>query len=244
MEVPVFWVFLVIFAAVLTRTTFGFGDALVAMPFLIVFIGIEKAAPLIAMISFTIALAVLVTQWKNIVMGSAMRLVMFGLVGIYTGTHFFEMKDDYWLKLILGIVVLLFGLFSLGKPKLLHLKTDRTCGLFGISAGFLSMVYNAPGPPLIVYGAMRQWKPEEFRATLQSYFLPSSIIVLAIHGLEGRLTWEVTWYFLWSLPIVLACLLLGNRLNRIFETAKFIRTVYVLLIIIGCFILIEGFRKM
>ena len=242
MEVPVIWVFVVIFAAVLTRATFGFGDALVSMPFLIIFIGTEKAAPLVAMISFTIALAILVTQWKDIAMGSATRLVMFGLVGIYMGTHFLEMNEDRWLKIILGIVVILFGLYSLWKPKLLHLKTDRACAPFGIVAGFLTMVYLAPGPPLIVYGSMRQWGPKEFRATLQSYFLPSTIIVLAIHAVKGRVTWEVTWFYLWSLPIVAVSLLIGNRLNRKFETVKFLRTVHWFLIAIGCLVLFEAIR--
>jgi hypothetical protein len=30
------------------------------------------------------------------------------------------------------------------------------------------------GPPLVIYGALRRWTPERFRATLQGYFLPAS----------------------------------------------------------------------
>ncbi len=35
------------------------------------------------------------------------------------------------------------------------------------------------GPPLVVYGGMRRWSPQHFRATLQGYFLPASVIGMA-----------------------------------------------------------------
>ena len=41
-----FLVFLIIFVAFLVRATFGFGDALVAMPLLTILVGIRLAAPL------------------------------------------------------------------------------------------------------------------------------------------------------------------------------------------------------
>jgi hypothetical protein len=51
----------------------------------------------------------------------------------------------------------------------------------------------ASGPlPLVVYGSLRGWPPERFRATLQGYFLPASLL-----GLAGPALW--TWYAAYSL---------------------------------------------
>jgi hypothetical protein len=41
------------------------------------------------------------------------------------------------------------------------------------------------GPPLVIYGSMRRWSPQHFRATLQGYFLPASIIGMSGYRLAG-----------------------------------------------------------
>ena len=42
----------VVFLAALVRSTFGFGDALIAMPFLVVLVGLKTATPLMALIAW------------------------------------------------------------------------------------------------------------------------------------------------------------------------------------------------
>ncbi|MCA9117288.1 MAG: hypothetical protein KDA79_19595, partial [Planctomycetaceae bacterium] len=56
---------LVLFTAALVRSTFGFGDALVAMPLLALFMPLETAAPLVALISLLIAGSVLQRDWRH-----------------------------------------------------------------------------------------------------------------------------------------------------------------------------------
>ena len=38
------------------------------------------------------------------------------------------------------------------------------------------------GPPLAIYGSMRRWSAQHFRATLQGYFLPAEKIRRALHS--------------------------------------------------------------
>lgn len=70
------------------------------------------------------------------------------------------------------------------------------------------------GPPLVVYGALRDWSPQRFRATLQGYFLPASIVAMAGYAIAGLWTYTVTKYFLLSLPVVLLATFLGGILNQ------------------------------
>jgi hypothetical protein len=63
------------------------------------------------------------------------------------------------------------------------------------------------GPPLVVYGDMRQWNAKHFRATLQAYFLPASLVGLGGYALKGLINQEVLKYFLISQPAVVAAVL-------------------------------------
>ena len=58
------------------------------------------------------------------------------------------------------------------------------------------------GPPLVVYGTMRRWSPQHFRATLEGYFLPASLIGMAGYWAAGLWVPAVTHYYLWSLPLI------------------------------------------
>jgi hypothetical protein len=57
------------------------------------------------------------------------------------------------------------------------------------------------GPPLVIYGTLRQWSPEQFRATRQGYFLPAGLLGVGGFWLAGLWTPAVTRDYLWSLPL-------------------------------------------
>jgi len=81
------------------------------------------------------------------------------------------------------------------------------CGFF---AGVLGGAYGMNGPPLVMYGAMRRWSPQHFRATLQGYFLPASIVVMTGYWITGLWTAAVTHYYLLALPVALPTIFLGR----------------------------------
>jgi uncharacterized membrane protein YfcA len=59
-------VLLVVFFATMVCSTFGFGEALVAVPLLALTIPIEIAAPVAVILSITIAAIVVVQDWRKI----------------------------------------------------------------------------------------------------------------------------------------------------------------------------------
>lgn len=96
------------------------------------------------------------------------------------------------------------------------------------------------GPPLVLYGAMRRWSAQQFRATLQGYFLPASILGIVSYWFAGLLTPTVTHDYLWSLPVVLPAILLGRILNRRLHGERFLRYVYLGLATVGCILLVQA----
>ncbi len=61
METTTLDVLLIVFLATLIRSAFGFGEALIAVPLLALFIPLKVAAPLAVLLSITVA-AVIVAQ--------------------------------------------------------------------------------------------------------------------------------------------------------------------------------------
>jgi uncharacterized membrane protein YfcA len=96
------------------------------------------------------------------------------------------------------------------------------------------------GPPLVIYGAMRRWSAQHFRATLQGYFLPASIIGMTGYLLAGLWTSAVTRYYLLSLPITLVGVFLGRVINHRLRGESFLRYIYLGLAAIGVLLLLQA----
>jgi hypothetical protein len=96
------------------------------------------------------------------------------------------------------------------------------------------------GPPLVVYGAMRRWTAPHFRATLQGYFLPASIIGMVGYWLAGLWTPAVTHYYLLSLPVALVGIFLGRAVNHRLHGDAFYKYLYAGLGIIGVLLLLQA----
>ena len=96
------------------------------------------------------------------------------------------------------------------------------------------------GPPLAIYGSLRRWSPEHFRATLQAYFLPASLAGMGGYWLGGLWTPAVNHFYLVSLPGVLVATFLGRAINRRMRSRRFISYVHIGLIAIGTILLIKA----
>ena len=235
---PIIPIVAVLFLATFTRSALGFGDALIAMPLLAMIIDVEIATPLVAFGAATISITVLLSSWRSVDLRSAWQLIISTLVGIPIGIYVLKTAPESLVKGILGVVLIGFGLYSLIKPKLPELRNERLVYLFGLVAGILGSAYNANGPPVVVYGTLRGWTPERFRATLQAFFLPTGMTILISHGLAGLWTPTVLKLYAYGLPFTLLAIFLGGKLNKRIPPGKFNAVVYVVLILMGVLLFI------
>jgi hypothetical protein len=220
------------------RGTLGFGNALLAMPLLALMLGIRVATPLVALSSFTIAMLMLLGNWRDVEFQSAWRLVLASFLGIPLGLWLLQGAPEALVKGLLGVVLVLFGLFNLTTLRLPRLTWKPAAFAFGFMAGVLGGAYNTNGPPIIIYGVLTRWTPEQMRATLQGYFLPAGILILAGHGLAGLWTPEVLRFYVLTLPPVVLALLAGSRLSRKLPPGRFDKLVYGALVFMGVLLII------
>ena len=241
-DVTTLQVLSIVFIATLIRSAFGFGEALIAVPLLAFCIPLDEAAPLAVLVSITIAGIVVVQDWQKIHLRSAGWLALSTLLGIPLGVLLLTSSHQRGVKGSLGVILIAFSTYSLIGCAPLELKRDSrgwllVCGFF---AGVMGGAYGMNGPPLVIYGAMRRWPAQHFRATLQGYFLPASIIGMSGYWLAGLWVPAVTHYYLISLPVTLLGVFLGRVINHRLHGDAFLKYLYLGLAGIGVLLVIQA----
>jgi|SRR5690554_2697495 len=237
------YILIVIFIATLVRSTFGFGEALVAVPLLALQIPIETAVPLSVLISIIIAALVLVQDRKRVHFNSAKWLIIFSALGIPIGLLILIFGNEQLIKFGLGSLIILSSLYFLFSKSAFKLKTDNKTWLFicGFLAGIFGGAYGLNGPPIVFYGNMRQWTPKDFRATLQAYFLPVGILGMVGYWYNDLWDWTVTYYLLICIPVIIPAIYIGRYFNHQIKDGAFVSYVYIGLICVGAALIAQAF---
>lgn len=239
-----FYVVSVMFFATLIRSTLGFGEGLVAVPLLALRIPVVVAAPLAVLASVVVAGVIVVQDHRKVEFRSAAGLIVSAIFGIPFGLLLLADVNDRAVKMALGSIIIAFAAYSLAAKPTARLDRDRWPWMLacGFCSGVLGGAHGMNGPPLAVYGALRRWSPQHFRATLQGYFFPASLAGLLGYAVMGLWQHAVTRYCLLSLPGILAAVVIGRALNHRLRGHHFFRFVYAGLVLIGGILFSQALR--
>jgi uncharacterized protein len=226
-----------LFAATLVHATLGFGTGLVAMPLLALTVGVRVATPLVGLVVLTNVAVLLARTWRSIDVPAAWRLLLSSTAGIPIGILTVRFAPEPAVKTVLGLLLIVFGLYSLRRLALPVIKRPAWLYVFGFISGILGGAYNTNAPPVVIYGAMQQWPVERFQATLQGYFFPTAVLICTGHALGGLWTRAVLDFYLAALPCGILALFLGRRLSRHIPAMLFQRLLYGALIGLGALLL-------
>jgi len=238
LQSPILLILTIIFVTSLIRATIGFGNALIAMPLLVLLTDIEIATPLVGYSSVLAAAYIFFRERQNVDMRASWQLILASCVGIPIGLFLLRQTPEAIVHAILGILLIVFGSYKLTEPQLPTLQWDGYAYFAGFVAGILGGAYNTNGPPIIIYGSLREWSPEQFRATLQGYFLPASMLIFISQGIAGLWTSEVLRLFAFSLPPIILATLLGEKLYRRIPRHLFERVIHVALVVMGVLLVV------
>src|SRR5947209_3706780 len=131
----------VVFLATLVRSALGFGEALVAVPLLALFIPARVAVPVACLLSVTVAAVVVVQDRHQVHVGSAWRLVLPTLFGIPLGLLLLKGVARPVVEATLAVVIMSFSAWCLAGRRPVELKDDRLAWPFGFAAGVLGGAY-------------------------------------------------------------------------------------------------------
>ena len=223
----------IIFIAVFTQSLTGFGVALVSMALLPDLLGIQVAAPLVALVALTLEGTLLLRYRLGLNLRAIQPLVVTALIGIPIGVWGLRGVDEKLLLAVSGMIIAGYAVYALFQFRLPDLRYPAWAYAAGFLAGLFGGAYNTSGPPVIVYGDCRRWSPSEFKANLQGFFLLNDLIVVLTHALNCNLSADVGAHFLWSLPAIGAGVIAGTRLEKRLDPAVFRKVVLVLLLGMG-----------
>lgn len=222
---------LILLVAYIIRGISGFGSGLIAVPLLAHFLPLTFVVPVILVTDFTASLFLGLHVRKHIRWDEIGPLLPFGFIGVVLGTTLLVNAPRAPLLLVLGIVIVLFGLRSL-----LNLHGTRRIRRFwaapsGLIGGTISGMFGTGGPPYVIYINHRLDKPAELRASITGFFFLEGLWrILAFFTAGLFYDKSLMMAILAALPMVGIGLWLGNHAHVRLSPAQMQRLIGLLLL--------------
>lgn len=232
----------------------GFGSSVLALPFLNVTLGLRTAVQLLCILSWGMALYIVLRSWKHILWKEFLFIVIWAGLGMPLGMWLFNKMPGEWLCVFLGLFMIAVGI----RGEIATLKTggtsrspDRMANrnilmkllLFG--GGVIQGAFGTGGPFVVIYSSKALPDKRVFRVTLSLLWLSMNSIRLLSWGISGEL-WNRTLgtHLLWAFPVMLAGVFLGDYLHNKVSEHHFKLGVYATLTVAGIFMAANNLLKL
>jgi uncharacterized membrane protein YfcA len=199
-------------AGVLSGLT-GFGLVLIAVPLLLLVYEQGTVVALVAVLSASVAAAVVRDSWREADGRAALALLVPALPGLALGAEALRVVDPAYLQVAVGLAVVASAALLLREGARLP-GADTRWGTIaaGSLSGTLASSTALSGPPAVLLLTARGLPKRAFRATISLYFLGLDAALLAVLGLWGFLTPELAPLALLLVGATLAGKALGTGL--------------------------------
>ena len=231
------FIVLITFLAGFTQGLSGFGSILLALPLLTIFLDVKEVIPLVALQGLFATVILLIELRKHLDWKRVLPLFVGSIPGIPLGVFFLKNMNTDTIQLTMGLILVSYALFSLfHRPMIWEMKTIGV-SLVGFLAGCLGGALGAAGPPVIVYTSLQPWTKDKIKATLQGFYVASSLVVVLLHAMNGLTTIPVLWYFLISMPALVLGTYFGSFFYGRIGENRYKRIMLILLALLGVFLI-------
>ena len=223
------------FAAALITGVAGFAFGLVAAA-----IWLHALTPIQAT-ALIVAYGLLVqgfAVWKlrhNLNAARLIPLIIGSAIGVPFGILLLRWAPPANLRIAVGILLILFSLYNLVRPKLPSLtQAGRAAdaaagfvnGLVGGSTGLAGIV-------IVIWSGFRGWQRDEQRAAFQPTGVATFLVTLIALSGVGEITADIMTFFALGLPALAVGTWAGWKLYGKLDEARFRKIVLVLLLVSG-----------
>lgn len=243
------WFYLFAVPAVLifgiSKGGFGGGLGVLAVPLMALVISPVQAAGILLPILCFMDLLSLWAYRRKWVWSELRVLLPASLIGIGVGTWLFEYMSAAVVRLIVGVVAVLFTLHwalslrSRGARSDAHFPQAAGWAGGGV-AGFTSFVAHSGGPPINMYLLRRPLDRTDFVATTVLFFAVVNYVKLLPYAWLGQLSAGNLLTSLVLAPIAPIGIAIGVYLHRRVSDRLFFGVVYALLFIVGARLIVAG----
>jgi uncharacterized protein len=177
-------IFAALLAGIVTGLT-GFGLALISTPILLFVYEPRTVIVLTAIFSVFISGAVVWDSWQVARKRLVIALLIPAIIGVVVGAEVLSVIDPDYVRLGVGVIVILSALLLVRDVRLPGADTRWGVLVAGSASGALSTSTGLAGPPIVLLLASRGLPKHEFRGTSAMYFVPMSVVGLAVLALRG-----------------------------------------------------------
>jgi uncharacterized protein len=215
------------FVAAVVQGASGFGFAVLAAPFYLLFVEPARAIQLIILLTTALSAVALRGSRRAVAPGLLLRLMLGCLAGLPLGVVGFAFCDPHAVRLVIGATILAFApLLAVarwpiwrGRPMVLGMNPGRDLAV-GVVSGIATALVGMSGPPVLIYLMLAGTGVRTVRATLLAFFALCYAATVLLHaatvGIPAR-TWLAAVILL---PFVFLGGLAGRRLgDRLGENA-------------------------
>jgi uncharacterized membrane protein YfcA len=159
--------------------------------------------PPVLMLADALAVGVHWKKWDN---RMVLLLIPASLIGVTIGTLFLANAPARLIRIVLGVIVMLFAVYKLFEKRIFKKATYSPRNwhglLAGSTAGFTSSVAHPGGPPVAIYLLLQNVQPRVFAATSAIFFLILNYIKVPFYYVADIFNFDLLQQLLWLLPMV------------------------------------------
>ncbi len=216
---------------------------LLTVPILALVISPVQAAAIVLPILVLSDMVAVVSYWGIYDTRTLLIMLPGAMVGIVIGWWTAAWVTEHEIRLIVGAISVLFALNYWFRHRLSHHPHGHNIvsgSFWGAVTGFTSFVSHAGGPPFQMYTVPLRLEPRLFAGTSVIMFAVVNTVKLIPYFLLGQFDTTNLETSAVLLPISIPATVLGVWLVRRMDATLFYRAVYVLIFVVGVYLVWEG----
>lgn len=211
----------------------GFGFGLVTVPLLLMLYPPATVTTVGSSLVLASGWIVLLSTWRTVQVRTLGALVPGATIGVFMGTVLLRALEPALIKLIAGVVVILFAVSVLRGWRIDAVHHPLAAPLAGLASGTLSTSTGMSGPPVVLLFTTRQYDMQQFRGSITAYFYYVNFIGISVLILRGIVGWEQLEIAFRLLPAAIIGGFIGRRVLRYVSQSQFRRITLVMLLLTG-----------
>ena len=223
----------IILIASMVKGLTGFGFALTSLPLLSLFLAPKTAVPLITMCSVFLDGYTLYEAREHVQYREIVTLVVSGITGMILGTYFLVSLDSQIIRLVIGVVTVLFTVASLMGVKREISNTRLASIPVGLASGILGGSMSISGPPIVLFFNNQNVEKKVFRANLIAYFFCLYFATVPAYFIGNLITLELLQSSAVMVPVMFIGATMGIMLSRKLDETVFKRITLLLILVTG-----------
>ena len=215
--------------------------AMLAVPVMSFAMSPLQAAGILLPLLIIMDFSAIYLYWKKWISSILKTIIPASIVGILFGTFTFQYTNENQIRVMVGVISIIFVLVSFIQKSDFLLKPTKLKGYFWSSvAGYTSFLIHAGNPPMNFYTLPLKLDKISFIGTMTFAFLVINVVKLIPYYYVGLLAPSNLIISLILLPLAFVSVLFGYFLQKKIPEKLFFNTVYVLLFLSGCKLIYDG----